>query len=277
MGSAERAAVDHVLAVLAASRWSRGLVLRGGLALTAWLGEAARQPGDLDWIALAPQGPYDGHRARALMDGLVGALRLGARGPGGLRLDARHATRTTTGGYDLPEPLGQRLLVPWRAGERAGRVQIDVALGPPPERPPVTVEVPRADGGATRVRAAPPELELAWKLAWLYHDQGWSEQGRARGKDLYDAVLLAERLRDGGRVLPGGLLRAVLRARVGPRYGRLSDPEAVLEWEVDWETFQRTCPHTTGQAGDAGDAGDWRLRLALALTQVLVEEPAEKA
>ncbi|MGK5559090.1 nucleotidyl transferase AbiEii/AbiGii toxin family protein [Actinomadura kijaniata] len=272
-------AVDHVLAVLAGSRWSRELVLRGSLPLTAWLGQAARQPGDLDWLAPARSGPHDGHRAQALMDGLVGALRLGARGPGGLRLDARQVRRTTTGGYDLPEPLGQRLLVPWQAGEHAGRVQIDVAFGPPPERPPVTVEVPRADGGATRVRAAPPELELAWKLAWLYHDQGWSQQGRARGKDLYDAVLLAERLRADGRVLPGGLLRAVLRTRVGPRYGRLSDPEAVLEWEVDWETFRRTHPQATPDtenSEDAGEVGEWRLRLALALMEVLVETPAEE-
>ncbi|MDQ1007350.1 hypothetical protein QFZ82_001835 [Streptomyces sp. V4I23] len=51
---ARRAALDHVLRLIATAPWSGGLVLRGSMTLTAWLGPAAREPGDLDFIALEP-------------------------------------------------------------------------------------------------------------------------------------------------------------------------------------------------------------------------------
>lgn len=50
--TARRAAMDHVLGLIAASSWSDGLVLRGSMAMLAWAGDAAREPGDLDWIVL---------------------------------------------------------------------------------------------------------------------------------------------------------------------------------------------------------------------------------
>jgi len=48
--SVPRAALDHVLALVAESAWAEALVLRGSAALPAWIGAAARPPGDLDWI-----------------------------------------------------------------------------------------------------------------------------------------------------------------------------------------------------------------------------------
>ncbi|BBH67493.1 hypothetical protein ACTI_41780 [Actinoplanes sp. OR16] len=52
--SAARAALDHVLTVVAGSPLAESLVLRGSMTLPAWIGEAARPPGDLDWIVRAP-------------------------------------------------------------------------------------------------------------------------------------------------------------------------------------------------------------------------------
>ncbi|WP_405984366.1 nucleotidyl transferase AbiEii/AbiGii toxin family protein [Streptomyces sp. NBC_00872] len=64
--AARRAAMDHVLGLIAQAPWSAGLVLRGSVPLRAWLGGLAREPGDLDWVMLEPSpasfpdplGPY---------------------------------------------------------------------------------------------------------------------------------------------------------------------------------------------------------------------------
>jgi hypothetical protein len=52
--SARRAALDHVLRLIAEAPWSGGLVLRGSMTLPAWVGAAAREPGDLDFVVLEP-------------------------------------------------------------------------------------------------------------------------------------------------------------------------------------------------------------------------------
>lgn len=52
--AARRAVQDHLLRVIAESPWGDGLVLRGSVPLQAWVGAAAREPGDLDWIVLEP-------------------------------------------------------------------------------------------------------------------------------------------------------------------------------------------------------------------------------
>ncbi|MFJ7493670.1 nucleotidyl transferase AbiEii/AbiGii toxin family protein [Streptomyces sp. NPDC097727] len=52
--AARRSVQDHLLRVIADSPWGDGLILRGSLPLQAWVGAAAREPGDLDWIVLEP-------------------------------------------------------------------------------------------------------------------------------------------------------------------------------------------------------------------------------
>ncbi|GAA4921711.1 nucleotidyl transferase AbiEii/AbiGii toxin family protein [Actinoplanes utahensis] len=53
-GFAHRAALDHVLTLIAESEWAHVLVLRGSMTMPAWVGDAARPPADLDWIAWHP-------------------------------------------------------------------------------------------------------------------------------------------------------------------------------------------------------------------------------
>jgi Nucleotidyl transferase AbiEii toxin, Type IV TA system len=57
---AHRAALDHVLEVIAQAPWSEGLVLRGSMAMTAWEPAAAREPQDLDWIVPRVETAVDG-------------------------------------------------------------------------------------------------------------------------------------------------------------------------------------------------------------------------
>ncbi|MET7855758.1 hypothetical protein ABZS81_00730 [Streptomyces sp. NPDC005318] len=54
--AARRTVQDHLLQVITESAWGDGdgLILRGSLPLQAWVGAAAREPGDLDWIVLEP-------------------------------------------------------------------------------------------------------------------------------------------------------------------------------------------------------------------------------
>ncbi|MEV0492011.1 nucleotidyl transferase AbiEii/AbiGii toxin family protein [Streptomyces atratus] len=56
--AARRSVQDHLLRVVAESPWGDGLILRGSLPLQAWVGAAAREPGDLDWIVLEPSADH---------------------------------------------------------------------------------------------------------------------------------------------------------------------------------------------------------------------------
>ncbi|EFF93985.1 translation initiation factor IF-2 [Streptomyces sp. e14] len=122
---------------------------------------------------------------------------------------------------------------------------------------PVWTLVPRGGGGPpTAVRTASRELSLAWKLLWLHTDS--RGDGGARGKDLYDAVVLAEL--DGVDLSPR-LLRKVLRG--APDSFSLAEPAG---WDVDWAEFRNRNPWVTGTARH------WLDRLVRALGPVLGED-----
>ena len=128
-------------------------------------------------------------------------------------------------------------------------IQLDFAYDERLPDPPVFVAVPRGDGEApVVVRSASRELSLAWKAQWI--SAGQARDGRVAGKDLYDAVLLAEL--DGMR-LSDRLRRMVLRA--------VPDPSAVRDWDVDWSGVGRHA---------SGDPRDWLDRLAQALRRLMV-------
>ncbi|GAA4983684.1 hypothetical protein HD597_000225 [Nonomuraea thailandensis] len=124
-------------------------------------------------------------------------------------------------------------------------MQLDFVFNEPLPVPPVTALIPRAGGGEpTAVQAATPELSLAWKSLWLASDL-W-----AQGKDLYDAVLLAERV-----TLPGDLLRWVLREALGEQEAAEFDLDTIRGWEVNWEEFQAEYPRPGGGARLEAAAG----------------------
>ena len=129
--------------------------------------------------------------------------------------------------------------------EREQPPQIDVAYDEPLPEPPELIAVPRGGGlPPTAVWAASPRLSLAWKVQWLALDQ--LRQGRSDGKDLYDAVLLAEL--DGMRLSPR--LKHEIRSRLPER--DILRPDTVHGWTID-------------TAGLPGDPAVWLDRLAAAL------------
>ncbi|WP_202919484.1 nucleotidyl transferase AbiEii/AbiGii toxin family protein [Saccharothrix deserti] len=239
--AARRAAMAHVFAVLAASPWAGNLVLRGSVALRAWLGEVAREPGDLDFVVVPKTFAPDGPEARAMLEGLVAAV---AADPGpGLRADQVVAEHIWT--YERVP--GRRLVFPFDVdGLPQGAVQADLVFNEDLPDAPVAVEVPPL---GTRVLAASPALSLAWKLQWLVTDM------YPQGKDLYDAVLLAERT-----PVSLDLVRDLIRPELGDEADGFTWA-SVLDLRVDWENFRAEQP------GVEGDAGPWLRRLADALTR----------
>lgn len=235
--AARRDAFDHVLAAIAGSRWADHLVLRGSVVLAAWLGPAAREPGDLDFVVVPRSWDIeDGRTGRMLDDIARRSEELSWRGDpddGGVRLQADGAVDEEIWTYDRVP--GRRLVLPWRAeGLPPGSVQLDFVFGEPlPQSPQATV-IPRADGREPpTLLTAGPELSLAWKILWLVTDM------HPQAKDLYDAMLLAE-----ATPLDARLLRRTFVAADTHFAGRPPTIEdlAAAVGSVDWEEFRKDYP-----------------------------------
>ncbi|MFJ3904726.1 nucleotidyl transferase AbiEii/AbiGii toxin family protein [Streptomyces sp. NPDC090025] len=194
--TARRHALDLVLAAVAKSPWADALVLRGSMLMSAWFGAAARPPKDIDFVVVPDTWRIDEPRTEQLLDGIARAAEQEARAHGadGLAFVAADAVAEYIWTYERVP--GLRLAVPWTVpGLPGGQVQIDLVFQERLPRPAVPVEV-----AGVVVAAASPELSLAWKLLWVSCDM------YPQGKDLYDAVLLAERF-----PVPLDLLERVLR------------------------------------------------------------------
>ncbi|MEV4555969.1 nucleotidyl transferase AbiEii/AbiGii toxin family protein [Kitasatospora sp. NPDC049285] len=175
--AARRTAMDAVLTAVADSGWVDHLVLRGSVVLRAWFGAAAREPGDLDFVVTPEDWRIDEARTADLLHGLTH----GVPTTGPVRFRPEEAVTEAIWTYERVP--GRRLLLPWEAdGLPGGTVQLDFVFNEHLPVPPERFEV--APGAVLNV--ATRELSLAWKLMWLVTDR------HPQGKDLYDAVLLAE-------------------------------------------------------------------------------------
>jgi hypothetical protein len=140
------------------------------------------------------------------------------------------------------------VLVPWRAGDLTGTVQLDFAFDEPLPEPPVLTAVPRGAGGTpTPAWTASRALSLLWKLQWLAEDQ--TREGAARGKDVYDAVLLGE--------LDGVTLPPRLRRLLPPL-----DVQKIRTMTVDWSSHE------------VHDPESWLDRLAWAVQRHCADDAA---
>jgi hypothetical protein len=194
---ARRAALRHLLTGIASGPYGSRLVLRGSAALPAWAGDRAREPGDLDFVVTPPGIGSTGRQANDLLDGIVAA----ASGAGLRPADTRRSEIWT---YERAD--GRRLVIPFAgAGIPDGFVQIDVVFGEQLPIPPEPLTLP---GVPVPVPAATAALSLAWKLLWLATDH------YPQGKDLYDAVLLAEHT-----TVDLALVRGLLRDELGDEAG----------------------------------------------------------
>ncbi|MES9508779.1 nucleotidyl transferase AbiEii/AbiGii toxin family protein [Streptomyces sp. NPDC000609] len=183
---ARRTVLDTVLASVADGPWGDHLVLRGSLLMATWFEEAARDPGDLDFLFVPRDWAMDDPRISGLFEQIARDAAANAD-RGSVRIDAAGMVAEDIWTYDRVP--GRRMLLPWTAdGVPGGTVQLDVVVNEIlPSAAALTELRPLGDGPGCRVQAVSPELSLAWKLLWLATDL------YPQGKDLYDAVLLAER------------------------------------------------------------------------------------
>ncbi|MFJ4332634.1 MULTISPECIES: nucleotidyl transferase AbiEii/AbiGii toxin family protein [unclassified Streptomyces] len=190
--AARRRALDLVLTAVADSEWVDSLVLRGSVLMSTWFGEEAREPGDLDFVVVPRSWRIDDGRTGRMLAALAEAAACaGADGQAEAEagsdrvpvgISARGAVVEDIWTYDRVP--GLRMVLPWASpGLPGGHVQLDFVFNERLPEQPEPVELP----GGAMLYAATPGLSLAWKLMWLINDM------HGQGKDLYDAVLLAER------------------------------------------------------------------------------------
>lgn len=236
---ARRTAMHDILAAVAATAWSEHLVLRGSLTMAAWVGDVAREPGDIDYVVT----PHTITSVSTEAGRLLADIRAAIRRIPDSNLRPDDITESAIWTYERAD--GRRLAVPFGAPDAPdGHVQIDVVFG---ERLPLAPEVLVLPGVDKPLLAAPAALSLAWKLLWLATDT------YPQGKDLFDAVLLAEH-----STVDRTLVRQLMRPELGTE-ADLFSAETVLSWQVDWTNFTDEYPHVTGTAEQ------WIRRLALAL------------
>lgn len=239
--AANQSAMEHVLRAVSTTEWAGSLVLRGSMTMPLWVGERARRPRDLDFVVLPETRAAEHRDSVRMLDDLVAAV--GAvEPPAGLVFDTDGTRRESIWTYERAS--GRRLVIPWRHAEGAhevlppGTVQVDAVFREALPEPPRTTTL-----GGVPVLVAGPELSLAWKVLWLFTDM------YAQGKDLYDAVLIAE-----SHPLPHDLLMRVLRPAMGTEADQVSerylrDGENYDMGSYDpqeWEHFVRDCPWVEG-------------------------------
>jgi hypothetical protein len=230
---------------IAASASCDRYVLRGSVCLSAWFGDRARRPKDLDLVVrpadILPSDP----RGLALLETLRSDVAREVRATGVSFIEDRVRTESI---WTYERAEGRRLLFPWRpAPETDDWLQIDVVYCEPLVTEPVRHE---DESGA--VWFASREEQLAWKILWLFTDS------YPQGKDLYDAVLLAE-----STPLSRRLLRAVFDGKNERWDARLDDDAFVRDLAIDWPNFALDYPELASGTGEA-----WKDRLAQALRLV---------
>lgn len=227
--AARRSALDTVLAAISDSPHADSLVLRGSILLRAWYGRAAREPGDLDFVVVPESRRIEEAGTVVMLHEIAAAAEeAGSRGDAKIKAEAAISEDIWT--YDRVP--GRRLLLPWKAdGLPGGWVQLDFVFNERLTLAPEATVVPAAGRPSTLLLAVTPELSLAWKIIWLLSDI------HPQGKDLYDAVLLAEHTTLRYEVLRDALEHADLEYP-----GNAVSLERISKIETDWQQFRMEYP-----------------------------------
>ncbi|RKG68236.1 nucleotidyl transferase AbiEii/AbiGii toxin family protein [Corallococcus sp. CA054B] len=204
------------------------LVARGSAVLELWYGGRARPAKDLDFVVTPASVSPTSREGMQLMADLTRAV------TDALRLEGIHldpASIPVDGIWTYERAEGRRLTFPWSwEGRVRDSVQVDVVFNEQLLTSPLrhTVE-------GVPVQVATPEESLAWKLLWLRNDC-WPQ-----GKDLYDAVLLAEDTR-----LPPGFLQRVFEARQNSWIAPIRPGAFEFAGALDWPNFVLEHPSLAG-------------------------------
>ncbi|GAA1981278.1 nucleotidyl transferase AbiEii/AbiGii toxin family protein [Catenulispora subtropica] len=231
--AARRTATAAVLSAVADSEFSNHLVLRGSILLKTWFGEAAREPGDLDFVIDSDHWKLTDPRTDRLFDEIARGADDASRRDDVVRIDASAALSDEIWTYDRVP--GRRLVLPFKAdGCPEGSIQLDFVFGELLPEPPQPIEIAADGGDPVILLAATPELSLAWKLLWLASDM------YPQAKDLYDAVLLAE-----STPLRYELLQKTFVAADGHYCGQPVTMETLRTEidSVDWTALRADYPH----------------------------------
>ncbi len=233
----------HVLSRIAASPLAEHLILRGSAVMASWFGELARIPGDLDWVVIPAEWKMDAPESLSFVHSLL-TLICGTAVGDGLRVSSNRFAVEDIWSYE--KAPGRRIVFSWESDSShiGGTIQMDIVFGEQIPDPPVFTDVQLGGLPAISCRTASRAQALAWKLSWLCGDM------HPMGKDLYDAVLLAESMS-----APTDLIRRTFQ-QAGRRMFNRDD---LLSYALEWDPFIREYPHITGTADD------WLKRLFNAL------------
>ena len=259
--AARKTVLEQIAAQIGRSTLREQLVLRGSTLLAEWFPQTARRPGDLDWVVCPPSCGMSSRAGKKLLAAVEALLRGLTLGPdGSLQISDAAFVRDEIWTYE--KSPGVRLIVPWSSADLQGTVQLDFVFEEVLPSAPVPLSI-SAGGEVVDVLSASPAQSLAWKLLWLTTDY------YAQGKDLYDAVLLAE-----AWPVDVALTRQTFAAEMPLTYHEFHEAE-LLSWEIDWDSFQREYP----QIGC--DAPHWQRRLVAALQPLFASlraaEPDDRA
>ena len=235
---------NHLLQIVADSRWRNHLVLRGSTLMQAWFGDAARDPKDIDWVFQPENVKLGDPMCEACFADLIERVKANPHVGNTQILTSQIAVDDI---WTYERAAGRRVIFPFQTGDGSQReIQMDIVWSEPLFDAPITLELSTT---GTSLLAATPQLSLAWKLLWLVTD------GHPQGKDLYDAVLLAENTR-----LPFELLNRVLQSDEWIQKYRKVEWELFRDLDVDWPNFKLEFPWIEGEEKQ------WRERLLVALS-----------
>jgi hypothetical protein len=239
----------HALKIIAQSPCAANLILRGSLLLAIWNRQVARRPGDLDWVVSPHTWTMRNTYSMILLRDIEQSLR-GSMGGWETPFIIPDAPFVTEDIWCYEKSPGKRLVIPWTCEDPAqnGTIQMDFVFGEQLPSEPTTITFESEPGNWVELQAATPAQSLAWKLLWLETDM------HCQGKDLYDAIVLAE--------------ATTLNKETFAKTFEIADPKenwlgftanSIRKWHVEWEHFQNEYPQIEGTADD------WKNRLITAL------------
>jgi hypothetical protein len=127
--AARRQAMHLALRAVAMSSYVDHLVLRGSLLLKAWVGRAAREPGDMDWV-VAPQDATPSTRWVTELLGALPRMIQDKTAEQALHISAGDAVVDDIWSYERAP--GRRLVIPWQVDDLpAGVIQMDFVFNEP--------------------------------------------------------------------------------------------------------------------------------------------------
>ncbi len=252
---ARRQVMQHLLEIAVTGTRADQLVLRGSLTMKALVGDAAREPGDIDWVIVPESIRMNQAAAQQIIQGIIRGV---TANPHCLdaAVDVSGITQTDIWTYDRAP--GRRVAFPWRCRDLpAAVVQMDFVFEQKLHTPPHEVSIDLAELGPVSLMSASCEESLAWKLLWLCSDI------HPQGKDLYDAVLLAEKTTLSAALLKQVFADADYLKHLGS--AKRFPFEFETDTNLDWENFLKECPWVSGTAEE------WMKRLQESLRPTVIE------